>query len=187
MIETIQIPLPRWLLPFDDGTVYPTLEARMALAVNLARRNVPEGTGGPFGAAVFEAATGKLVAPGVNLVLSSNLSVAHAEIVALSLAQAKLGDFRLGAKGRPSLQLVTSAAPCAMCLGAVPWSGVRSLVCGARDEDARAIGFDEGDKPIEWRGYLASRGIELIEDVLRLEAAAALRSYHEAGGEIYNG
>jgi tRNA(Arg) A34 adenosine deaminase TadA len=187
MIDTLRIPLPAWLAAYDDGAVYPTLAARMALVVALAKRNVPEGTGGPFAAAVFEAATGKLVAPGVNLVLSSRLSVAHAEIVALSAAQTKRGDFRLGAPGRPALQLVTSTAPCAMCLGAVPWSGVRSLVCGARDEDARAIGFDEGDKPAGWRAYLAARGIEVVEDVLRAEAAAVLRAYKDAGGEIYNG
>jgi hypothetical protein len=30
--------------------------------------------------------------------------------------------------------------------GAVPWSGVRRLACGARDEDASDIGFDEGPK-----------------------------------------
>ena len=41
-------------------------------------------------------------------------------------------------------EMVASTQPCAMCLGATPWSGIRRLVCGARDEDAEEIGFDEG-------------------------------------------
>jgi tRNA(Arg) A34 adenosine deaminase TadA len=74
-----------------------------------------------------------------------------------------------------------------MCLGAVPWSGVVRLVCGARDEDARAIGFDEGDKPTDWPDLLRRRGIEVLRDVRRTQAAAVLRAYVEQGGELYNG
>ena len=73
-----------------------------------------------------------------------------------------------------------------MCLGATPWSGVRGPVCGARDEDASAIGFDEGEKPIQWVPALERRGITVVRDVLREEAASVLREYVENGGEIYN-
>lgn len=73
-----------------------------------------------------------------------------------------------------------------MCLGATPWSGVRHLVCGARDEDARAVGFDEGSKTSEWVGALEDRGITVQQDVLREEAARILQEYAERGGEIYN-
>jgi tRNA(Arg) A34 adenosine deaminase TadA len=48
--------------------------------------------------------------------------------------------------------MVVSTEPCALCLGAIPWSGIRRLVCGARDEDARSIGFDEGEKVPYWIG-----------------------------------
>ena len=40
-----------------------------------------------------------------------------------------LGDGR-------AFELVTTTEPCAMCLGAIPWSGLSSVVCGARDQDA---------------------------------------------------
>ena len=73
-----------------------------------------------------------------------------------------------------------------MCLGATPWSGVRHLVCAARDEDARAVGFDEGVKPTLWVGALEERGITVERDVLRQEAADVLREYADRGGEIYN-
>ena len=86
----------------------------------------------------------------------------------------------------PAHELVTSVEPCAMCLGAVPWSGVRRLVCGARGEDACAIGFDEGAKPADWVRGLESRGIEVQRDVLRAAAVAVLRRYVEEGGVLYN-
>jgi tRNA(Arg) A34 adenosine deaminase TadA len=68
-------------------------------------------------------------------------------MVAIMIAQKILGNFDLGDASVPAYELVTSTEPCAMCLGATPWSGVRGLVCGARDEDASAVGFDEGSKP----------------------------------------
>ena len=73
-----------------------------------------------------------------------------------------------------------------MCLGATPWSGVSTLIVGARDEDAREIGFDEGSKPEDWVAYLNSRGISVQLDVLRDDAADVLRQYMHTGGEIYN-
>jgi tRNA(Arg) A34 adenosine deaminase TadA len=73
-----------------------------------------------------------------------------------------------------------------MCLGATPWSGVRHLVCAARDEDAERVGFDEGAKPAGWVPALERRGITVERDVLREEAASVLREYAESGGEIYN-
>jgi len=73
-----------------------------------------------------------------------------------------------------------------MCFGAVPWSGVTRLVCGARDEDARSIGFDEGPKLANWVEALEQRGITVVRDVLREQAANVLREYADTGGTIYN-
>jgi tRNA(Arg) A34 adenosine deaminase TadA len=159
--------------------VYPTVEDRMRLAVELSRLNVRNGTGGPFGAAIFERETGGLLAPGVNLVIAANCSVFHAEVVAIMVAQQVVGGFDLGGEDLPPYELIASTEPCAMCLGATPWSSVR-------DEDASAIGFDEGEKPIQWVPALERRGITVVRDVLREEAASVLREYVENGGEIYN-
>jgi tRNA(Arg) A34 adenosine deaminase TadA len=73
-----------------------------------------------------------------------------------------------------------------MCFGAIPWSGVCRLVCGARDEDARAIGFDEGPKLADWVTALNERGITVLRDILRNEAVSVLREYIASGGIIYN-
>jgi tRNA(Arg) A34 adenosine deaminase TadA len=187
----ITICLPPWLRRALGGAagseIYASPEERMAFAVELSRQNVARGTGGPFAAAVFDAGSGRLIAAGVNMVTSTGLSVAHAEIVALSQAQALLGGFDLGGAGMPACELVSTTEPCAMCLGAIPWSGVRSLVCGARDEDARAVGFDEGAKPTDWAKALEARGIAVRRDVSREDAVAVLRGYAAADGAVYNG
>lgn len=184
----VTLELPDWvekLVP-DPGRTYPTEEDRMRLVVELSRLNVERGTGGPFGAAIFERETGRLLAPGMNLVVPSGCSVAHAEMVAIMIAQRVVGDFDLGGEGKPAYELYASTEPCAMCFGATPWSGVRSLLCGARDEDARAVGFDEGAKLPDWAEALEARGISVKRDVLREEAASVLRHYANSGGEIYN-
>jgi hypothetical protein len=59
-------------------------------------------------------------------------------------------------------------------------------VCGARDEDVRRIGFDEGPKPRNWVKSLESRGISVLRDILREEAQTVLLEYHKRGGLIYN-
>ena len=61
-------------------------------------------------------------------------------MVAIMLWATMIGHFDLGGPGRPPYELVASTEPCAMCLGAAPWSGgVRHLVCGARDEAASVL------------------------------------------------
>lgn len=185
---TIEIKVPDWMdrVLRNRNQTYPTATERMAVVIELARRNVDAGSGGPFGAAIFDRQSGRLVAPGVNTVIPGNCSVAHAEITAIMLAQQIMGTYDLGGEGMPSMELVSSAEPCAMCLGAVVWSGVRGLTCGARDEDARAIGFDEGPKPSGWMAALQERGIEVVRDVGRDDAVAVLRRYVDHGGMVYN-
>lgn len=187
-LSKVEFRVPDWLesaLPEADRR-FRDAGARMGVAVDLARRNVSRETGGPFGAAVFDREAGTLVAPGINLVLRERCSVLHAEIVALVLAQRALGSHDLSEPGLPDCELVTSAEPCAMCFGAIPWSGVSRLVCGARSSDARAVGFDEGEKPSDWTAALERRGITVERDVRREEAASVLRAYAESGGPIYN-
>lgn len=182
------VKLPQWVNVLLAGSerIYPTIEARMEFVITLAANNI-KNKGGPFGAAIFERQSGLLLAPGINLVLQSNCSVVHAEIVAIILAQHKLATFDLGSEGLPDYELVSTTEPCAMCLGAIPWSGISSLVCGARDEDARSIGFDEGDKPDAWPEKLQARSISVTRDILRDEAKAVLQQYIDTGGIIYNG
>jgi tRNA(Arg) A34 adenosine deaminase TadA len=181
------IGVPAWLnQTVDWDAAYRSDEARMRVAIELARQNVVRGTGGPFGAGVFEARGGRLIAAGVNSVTRLGNSVLHAETLAIMLAQAKLGTWALNTTGDESYLLVTSCEPCAMCLGATLWSGVRGLVSGASKEDATAVGFDEGPVFAESWAYLENRGVRLSRGVLRDDAVAVLQLYRSMGGAIYN-
>jgi tRNA(Arg) A34 adenosine deaminase TadA len=186
-IPIMTIRFPGWVEPFLAGSprTFPTPEERMGFVIQLSRLNIRHGSGGPFGAAVFDR-DGLLIAPGINLVASSNCSLLHAEMVALACAQQALGRFDIGDGGRVDCDLYASTEPCAMCFGAIPWSGVSGLACGARGGDARAIGFDEGPKLSDWVGALTRRGISVQRDLLRHEACAVLSEYAAKGGVIYN-
>lgn len=187
MYPSIEVVLPEWVLEVArPDAVYESREARVEVAVELARQNVARDLGGPFGAAIFEAETGRLVGPGVNLVEQLGNSSLHAEVVAIMVAEKRLDSFTLAGQGMPEHELVTSCEPCAMCLGAVLWSGVSRVIWSASGEDARAIGFDEGPVFEASHEYLEARGIELVGDVLHDEGRNVLRFYVDRGGRIYN-
>ncbi|MDD3802523.1 MAG: nucleoside deaminase [Desulfuromonas thiophila] len=182
--------LPTWLLQAErEVPILADAAARMRWVLALARRNsqttATETAGGPFAAAVFDADSGALICAGVNRVIPSCCSAAHAEMVALMRAQQRLGQHRLDLLPPRRFELVSSTEPCAMCLGALPWAGIHRLLCGARDEDARAIGFDEGDKPDRWQDKLQQRGIAVDTDLCRSEAIAVLQDYARQQGQLY--
>lgn len=187
--SAFRLELPGWVAEYliQQPQTYPTPEARMELVTMLAQLNIQHGTGGPFGAGIFRLDTHQLIAPGVNLVPSSKSSIPHAEIVAIMMAQQAVGSHDLGAKGLPHHELVTSCEPCWMCLGAISWSGIRHLVCGARGSDAEAVGFDEGPKPANWTTELEQRGISVTLEIGRSLASSVLQQYVQNGGEVYNG
>jgi len=181
--------LPDWAIEENKRlpSVMPTLEERMSHVIRFSRLNFERNTGGPFAAGVFERDTGKPVVIGVNRVVPHNCSSAHAEVMTLSMAQHLLGTFDLGGPGMPAHQLVVNWRPCAMCYGAVLWSGVRSLViAGSGPELEQITGFDEGPIHPEWEKELAKRGIELVEDVLKDEAIKVFRDFAASGAPVYN-
>lgn len=187
-MHTLKFELPAWIDDVVDwDRPYPTVEDRVGLAIRLSRENVERDGAGPFGAAVFETETGRLVSVGVNRVVPARNSVLHAEIVALMFAHRRTGAYALNGDGLPAHDLATSCDPCAMCLGATLWSGVRRVLAGADREDAMAVGFDEGPVFPESFAYLADRGVELIRGIRRAEAREVLQTYVGRGGRIYNG
>lgn len=183
----LTITLPDWVRGHvQDAAPCVSDRERMHLAIELSRLNVVHGTGGPFGAAVFEQGGARPLAVGVNRVEPLANACAHAELVALMAAQARAGSYTLRQAGAPARELFTSCAPCAMCLGAALWSGVTRIVCGATRDDALALGFDEG--PVfdaSWR-YLEARGIDVVHGILARDARAVLEAYVARGGLIYN-
>jgi tRNA(Arg) A34 adenosine deaminase TadA len=166
----------------------PSLEERMRAVIRFSRLNIEHATGGPFAAGVFERDSGKLVVIGVNRVVPTSCSSAHAEIVALSLAQKILGTFDLGGEGLPAHQLVVNWRPCAMCYGSLAWSGIRSLVtAGSGPELEEITGFDEGPVHPDWITELNKRGIDVIDNVLTEEACDVYRAFAASNALVYNG
>jgi tRNA(Arg) A34 adenosine deaminase TadA len=190
MIEKqLSLNLPPWVGAFLSDYVFPMADKldRMRFVLALTERNIREGTGGPFGAAVFERDSGNLVSVGVNVVMATECSAAHAEMMALMLAQKKLGVYDLGQDGLPPHQLVSSGKMCAMCLGNVCWSGVQEVVSSAEPEDVEGItGFDEGPTPPDYNAQLERRGIRLLPETLRDEGCRVLQLYVDLGGYVYN-
>ncbi len=105
----------------------------MRVALNEARKAVASGDI-PVGAAIFNA-TGELIATGHNERELHNDPTAHAEIVAIRKAAEKLGDWHL-----TDYTLVVTLEPCAMCAGAIAQSRLQTVVFGAWDEKAGAVG-----------------------------------------------
>ncbi|MEO8527499.1 MAG: nucleoside deaminase [Pseudolysinimonas sp.] len=177
--------LPDWLLDRAMPERLATDDDRMRFVHDLADTNWRAGNGGPFAAIVVDSQSGELISVGVNVVLSSGLSSTHAEVVALSLAQATLGGWDLGAER--ALELVVNWRPCAMCYGATIWSGVKRLaIAGFGPECEDLTGFDEGPVRDDWREQLESRGIAVTTDVLRDGALRTFAEYGASGATVYN-
>jgi tRNA(Arg) A34 adenosine deaminase TadA len=184
----VQVEYPDWVDSIVDWShSYRSDEERMRLAIGLARANVERATGGPFGAAVFESKSGRVVAVGMNSVVRYNNCVLHGEMMAFMMAQQRVGSFTLGGPGLPAHELHSSCEPCAMCLGATLWSGVQRMVFGADREDAMNLNFEEGPVFPESYHYVEKRGIKVVRHVLREEAKAVLELYRSRSGKIYNG
>ena len=82
-LPVLSINLPAWVTRVTGSSgIYTTLEAQMRLAITLARENVLHSSGGPFGAAVFEQGSGRLVSVGVNSVERLHNAILHAEVMA---------------------------------------------------------------------------------------------------------
>jgi len=184
----IHVEYPEWVdAVVDWDRSYATDEDRMRVAIAVSRANVERATGGPFGAAIFEMETGRLVSVGMNSVMRFNNCALHGEMVAFMMAQRRVGSFTLHSPALPAHELHTSCEPCAMCLGATLWSGVRRVVSGAAREDASKLSFEEGPVFPESYKYLEDRGIRVARSVLRDEARAVLELYRAKSGTIYNG
>ena len=187
--NSLTLSLPEWIDDFLKKYQFPLVsnEERMRFVLKLTLQNIEKTTGGPFGAAVFERESGQLVSVGVNVVLKQGWSAAHAEMMAIMLAQQELGTHDLGIAELPEFQLVTSGKMCAMCLGSVVWSGVREVLASAQPEDVENIvGFDEGPAPADYDQQLEKRGISIIPSFLREEGCAVLHRYVELEGVVYN-
>jgi guanine deaminase len=142
----------------------------MARAIQLSIENVRSG-GGPFGAVIVK--NGGIIAEGVNRVTATNDPTAHAEVVAIRAACAKLGVFELN-----DCEIYTSCEPCPMCLGAIYWARLARIYFANVAADAAEFGFDDSFIYRELRLELGQRSIPTTE-MMREQALAAFRAWQE--------
>jgi tRNA(Arg) A34 adenosine deaminase TadA len=148
----------------------------MQQAIALATESVESGRGGPFGAVVVR--DGEVIATGSNLVTANNDPTAHAEVVAIRNACAKLGDFVL--KG---CEIYTSCEPCPMCLAAIYWARLDSIYYGSTAADAAEAGFDDAFLYREVALPLAERSIPIF-NLLRDQAISSFNAWRKYAGRI---
>lgn len=140
----------------------------MARAIALSMESVNSG-GGPFGAVIVR--DGKIVAEGFNQVTAKNDPTAHAEVVAIRQACAKLGTFEL-----KDCELYTSCEPCPMCLGAIYWARLSRIYFANTAADAAKIAFDDSFIYNELKLPYVQRRIPATQ-MMREEALAAFRAW----------
>ena len=185
-----------WTLPAGWQNQLPpnklvTDTEKMRFVVQLGRWNIDQQTGGPFAAAVFCRETHELISIGVNRVIPLHCSLAHAEAVAISLAQQKTMSHDLSLVGAGRFELFASGQPCVQCFGMVWWSGLTRMVISARATDIEELtGFHEGPLPENWPALLASRSplpsVEVVTDIERTAGRELLRLYSAQGGANYS-
>lgn len=141
----------------------------MRRAIELSRLHMEAGEGGPFGAVVVK--DGRILAEGWNRVTSGHDPTAHAEVVAIREACARLGTFEL--KG---CEIFTSCEPCPMCLAAIYWARLERIWYANGQADAAAIQFDDAWLYREVALPLANRSLPLVQ-LLRDEALTVFQAW----------
>jgi tRNA(Arg) A34 adenosine deaminase TadA len=124
----------------------------------------------PVGAVIFDPASGEVIARAGNGPIGAHDPTAHAEIVALRAAAARLGNYRL-----TGLTLAVTLEPCAMCAGAISHARIGRVVFGAEDPKGGAVlngprFFEQAT--CHWRpevtgGVLAEEGSALLRGFFR--------------------
>ena len=109
----------------------------MNIAINEANKGITLNDGGPFGAIILDI-NGNIISKNHNEVIKTNDPTAHAEILAIREASAKLKRFDLS-----DCIIYSSCEPCPMCLSAIYWAKIKKLFYGCTKEDAAKIGFDD--------------------------------------------
>ena len=147
----------------------------MQMAIELSIENI-DGGGGPFGAVIVR--DGEVIATGTNRVVPNVDPTAHAEVMAIRNACAKLGTFQL-----TDCTIYSSCEPCPMCLSALYWAGVRRICYGNTKDDAKAINFDDSFIYDQLELNYADRSIK-CEHFMRSDALAAFRKWEEKEDKV---
>jgi tRNA(adenine34) deaminase len=152
----------------DNLIDQPTDESFMTEALRFARKAL-EKEEVPVGAVVVRA--GKIIARAFNQVEMLQDATAHAEMLAITQAEAAVGDWRLN-----DCDLYVTKEPCAMCAGALIHVRVRRVIFGCADPRSGAAG---GALNLLQMPSLNHR-CEITSGILGEECADILQSFFRA-------
>ena len=122
----------------------------------------------PVGAVIMRA--GKIIARAYNQVELLKDATAHAEMLALTQAEAAVGDWRL-----VDCDLYVTKEPCVMCAGALVHVRIRRVVFGCPDPKAGAAGSTMNLLQTQ----VLNHRCEITPGVLQNECAAILQSFFQ--------
>jgi tRNA(adenine34) deaminase len=123
----------------------------------------------PVGAVVVRA--GKIIARAFNQVEMLKDATAHAEMLAITQAEAAVGDWRLN-----ECDLYVTKEPCAMCAGALVHVRMRRVIFGCADPRSGAAGGTVN--LLQMPGL--NHHCEIISGILNQECAALLQGFFQA-------
>lgn len=144
-------------------------EKFMRRAIELGRKGMEAGDGGPFGAVVVK--DGEIIGEGWNQVIATNDPTAHGEMTAIRNACKRINSFSL-----EGCTLYTSGEPCPMCLSAIYWARIEQVFYGFNVEAAAKVEFDDRFIYEQLKKPLAQRKIPEIQ-ILDAEALEVLKIY----------
>ena len=139
-------------------------EKYMQMAIDEARRGIRLGHGGPFGAVIVRKEDGKVISKAHNTVLKDSNPTRHAEINAIGKAAKRYGIDLSG------FVIYSSVEPCPMCLSAIHWARIKTIIYGAGMEISKRYGYNEIDLKDEEMIKIAHMKIKLIKGVLKDKA-----------------
>jgi guanine deaminase len=149
--------------------------SHMRRAIALSQEMLRTG-GGPFGAVIVQ--NHAIIAEGANRVTLTNDPTAHAEVVAIREACARLGRFSLA-----DCEIYTSCEPCPMCLGAIYWARLDRVYYANSRVDAARIGFDDERLYREISLPIEARSLPMIR-LLGDEARAAFMAWERKADKV---
>ena len=152
----------------DNLIDQPTDASFMSEALRLAAKAY-EKEEVPVGAVVVRA--GKIIARAFNQVELLKDATAHAEMLAITEAEAALGDWRLN-----ECDLYVTKEPCAMCAGALVHVRMRRVIFGCPDPRAGAAGGIIN--LLQMSGL--NHKCDIVSGVLSDECAALLKSFFQS-------
>lgn len=150
-----------------------TTEDYLRLAIDLARRNVTEHGGRPFGAVLVK--DGEVLATGVNEILATHDPSTHAEMQAIRAATAARGNPRLD-----GCTMYASGQPCPMCLSAMHMTGFKAAYFAYSNEDAEAFELSTARIYAEMAKPIAQQAIRIAYVPVRDDGESPYEAWQRA-------